>query len=117
MPSVLGYIVPEPVGVIVAIAAWNLPLILATWKIAPALAVGNTVVAKPSEATSASFLELAQLFGEAGFPPGVLNVVTGGSTGAHLQGRVYRVVGHRLRPLTGLTLTMTERARHRRRPV
>lgn len=85
MPSVLGYVVPEPRGVIAAIAAWNSPLMLATWKIAPALAAGNTVVAKPSEATSASLLELAAMFVEIGFPPGVLNVVTGGaSSGARL---------------------------------
>jgi acyl-CoA reductase-like NAD-dependent aldehyde dehydrogenase len=85
LPTVHGYIVPEPLGVIAAIAAWNSPLMLATWKIAPALAVGNTVVAKPSEVASASLLELAALFGEAGFPAGVLNVVTGaGATGAYL---------------------------------
>jgi acyl-CoA reductase-like NAD-dependent aldehyde dehydrogenase len=85
MPSVLGYVVPEPLGVIAAIAAWNSPLMLATWKLAPALAVGNTVVIKPSEVTSASLLELARLFAEAGFPPGVVNVITGdGATGEAL---------------------------------
>jgi aldehyde dehydrogenase (NAD+) len=85
MPTVLSYIAREPVGVVAAIAAWNSPLMLASWKIAPALAAGNTVVAKPSEFTSASLLELAELFDEAGFPPGVLNVVTGaGETGAAL---------------------------------
>jgi acyl-CoA reductase-like NAD-dependent aldehyde dehydrogenase len=85
MPTVLSYVAREPVGVVAAIAAWNSPLMLATWKIAPALAAGNTVVAKPSEFTSASLLELAELFETAGFPPGVLNVVTGGAeTGAAL---------------------------------
>lgn len=67
----------EPVGVVAAITPWNSPLMLATWKIAPALAAGCTVVIKPSEFTSASTLEFAKLFDEAGFPPGVLNVVTG----------------------------------------
>jgi (Z)-2-((N-methylformamido)methylene)-5-hydroxybutyrolactone dehydrogenase len=85
MPTVLSYVGREPVGVVAAIAAWNSPLMLATWKIAPALAAGNTVVAKPSEFTSASLLELSELFDRAGFPPGVLNVVTGaGKTGAAL---------------------------------
>jgi len=67
----------EPVGVVAAITPWNSPLMLASWKIAPALAAGCTVVVKPSEFTSASTLELAELFDEAGFPPGVFNVVTG----------------------------------------
>ncbi|MEP7261352.1 MAG: aldehyde dehydrogenase [Usitatibacter sp.] len=67
----------EPLGVVAAITPWNSPLLLASWKIAPALAAGNTVVIKPSEFTSASTLEFAALFDEAGFPPGVFNVVTG----------------------------------------
>ncbi len=67
----------EPVGVVAAITPWNSPLLLLAWKIAPALAAGCTVVVKPSEFTSASTLELAELFEEAGFPPGVFNVVTG----------------------------------------
>jgi len=67
----------EPVGVVAAITPWNSPLLLATWKIAPALAAGCTVVIKPSEFTSASTLEFAELFEEAGFPPGVVNVITG----------------------------------------
>lgn len=67
----------EPVGVVAAITPWNSPLLLATWKIAPALAAGCTIVVKPSEFTSASTLEFAELFDEAGFPPGVFNVVTG----------------------------------------
>jgi aldehyde dehydrogenase (NAD+) len=82
MPSVLTYTVREPVGVVAAIAPWNSPLLLATWKLAPALAAGNAVVAKPSEFTSASLLELAELFEAAGFPPGVLNVITGTGAGA-----------------------------------
>jgi aldehyde dehydrogenase (NAD+) len=67
----------EPVGVVVAITAWNSPLLLAAWKVAPALAAGCTVIIKPSEFTSASALEFVKLVEEAGFPPGVVNVVTG----------------------------------------
>jgi aldehyde dehydrogenase (NAD+) len=67
----------EPLGVVAAITAWNSPLLLLAWKLAPALAAGCTVVAKPSEFTSASTLEFARLVEEAGFPPGVFNVVTG----------------------------------------
>ena len=67
----------EPLGVCAAITPWNSPVLLATWKIAPALAAGNTVVMKPSEFTCASTLELAKLFEPAGFPPGVINVVPG----------------------------------------
>jgi len=67
----------EPLGVVAAITPWNSPLLLATWKIAPALAAGCTVVIKPSEFTSVSTIEFAKLFEEAGFPPGVVNVVTG----------------------------------------
>lgn len=67
----------EPLGVVAAITPWNSPLMLLAWKIAPALAAGCTVVVKPSEFTSVSTLELAMLFDEAGFPPGVFNVVTG----------------------------------------
>ncbi len=67
----------EPLGVVCAITPWNSPLLLAGWKLAPALAAGNTIVLKPSEFTSASSIEFARLFEEAGFPPGVVNVVTG----------------------------------------
>ena len=71
------YTTHEPLGVCVAITAWNSPLLLAVNKLAPGLAAGNTFVLKPSEFTSASALELANLAHEAGFPAGVLNVVTG----------------------------------------
>jgi aldehyde dehydrogenase (NAD+) len=67
----------EPLGVIAAIVPWNSPLMLLTWKLAPLLAAGNTVVIKPSEHTSASALEFVRLFEEAGFPAGVVNTVTG----------------------------------------
>lgn len=75
--DVLNYTLREPVGVIGAITPWNSPLLLTAAKLAPALACGNTVVVKPSEHTSASMLALAPLFEEAGFPAGVVNVVTG----------------------------------------
>lgn len=67
----------EPIGVVAAITPWNSPLYLTTLKLAPALVAGNTIVIKPSEVTSASLLELVKLVEEAGFPPGVVNVVTG----------------------------------------
>jgi gamma-glutamyl-gamma-aminobutyraldehyde dehydrogenase len=76
----LGLIHKEPVGVVAAIVPWNFPLMIGAWKIAPALAAGNSVVLKPSEDASLSLLRLAQLCLDAGLPPGVLNVVTG--TGA-----------------------------------
>jgi acyl-CoA reductase-like NAD-dependent aldehyde dehydrogenase len=67
----------EPLGVIAAIVPWNSPLMLLTRKLAPLSAAGNTVVIKPSEHISASTLAFVQLFEEAGFPPGVVNTVTG----------------------------------------
>jgi aldehyde dehydrogenase (NAD+) len=67
----------EPVGVVAAITPWNSPLMVLMWKLAPAIAAGCTMVVKPSEYASASTLELGALFAEAGFPPGVFNVVTG----------------------------------------
>lgn len=67
----------EPLGVCVGVTAWNSPLLLAAYKLGPGLAAGNTFVLKPSEYTSASTLEFAALLEEAGFPPGVVNVVTG----------------------------------------
>ena len=76
-PAMFNYTRREPLGVCVAITAWNSPLLLAAWKLAPGLAAGNTFVLKPSEHASASSLEFAKLFDEAGFPPGVVNVVTG----------------------------------------
>src|SRR5690606_38951448 len=67
----------EPLGVVAMITPWNSPLLLLAWKLAPALAAGNTAVIKPSEFTSASTLEFMKLFKEAGFPDGVVNTVTG----------------------------------------
>lgn len=76
----------EPYGVVGAITPWNSPLMLLTYKLAPAIAAGNTVVAKPSEVTPVSAMRLAELASEAGFPPGAFNVVTGaGGTGAALS--------------------------------
>jgi len=76
-PEMFNYTRYEPLGVVVAITPWNSPLLLTAWKLAPALAAGNTVVIKPSEFTSASVLEFMKLVEQAGFPPGVVNVVTG----------------------------------------
>ncbi|MCE2474740.1 MAG: aldehyde dehydrogenase [Alphaproteobacteria bacterium] len=76
-PDMFNYTRHEPLGVVVAITAWNSPLLLTAYKLAPALAAGNTVVLKPSEFTSASALEFVKLVEEAGFPPGVVNVATG----------------------------------------
>jgi len=76
-PDMFNYTRYEPLGVVAAIIPWNSPLLLVAWKLAPALAAGNTVVLKPSEFTSASALEFMKLVEQAGFPPGVVNVVTG----------------------------------------
>src|SRR5437879_649337 len=75
--GVFAYTKYEPKGVVAIITPWNSPLTLTSWKLAPALAAGCTVVVKPSEFTSASMIEFAKLFAEAGFPKGVVNVVTG----------------------------------------
>lgn len=71
----------EPLGVIAAITAWNSPLLLLTWKLAPGLAAGNTFVIKPSEFASASTVAFVELFEQAGFPPGVVNVLSGSGQG------------------------------------
>ena len=76
-PDTFNYTRFEPLGVIGAIIPWNSPLLLTAWKLAPALAAGNTMVLKPSEYTSASLLEFMKIVEQAGFPPGVVNVVTG----------------------------------------
>ncbi len=85
-PDLFAYTVHEPIGVVAGIIPWNSPLYLTAIKLAPALAAGNTIVLKPSEHASATILELARLALEAGFPAGVVNVVTGygPSTGAAL---------------------------------
>ena len=77
----LTYTLREPVGVVAAIVPWNFPLLLTAWKVAPALACGNTVIIKPASQTPLTALALAEVAQEAGLPPGVLNVITGpGST-------------------------------------
>lgn len=76
---------PKPVGVCGQIIPWNFPLLMAAWKLAPALACGNTCVLKPAETTSLTALALAEIFQEVELPPGVVNIVTGaGATGAAL---------------------------------
>lgn len=83
----LSYTVHKPLGVVGVIAPWNLPLLLLSWKVAPALAAGNTVIAKPSEETPATATLLAEVMDEVGMPPGVFNLVHGfgpGSAGEFL---------------------------------
>jgi aldehyde dehydrogenase (NAD+) len=78
---------PKPLGVAGQVIPWNFPLLMLAWKVAPALAAGNTVVLKPAETTPLSALHFARICAEAGLPPGVFNVVTGaGETGAALVG-------------------------------
>ncbi|GAQ12108.1 putative aldehyde dehydrogenase-like protein C922.07c [Aspergillus lentulus] len=72
-----AYTIRQPIGVVGQIIPWNYPLSMATWKLGPALACGNTVVLKPAEQTPLSVLVLAELIKEAGFPPGVVNIVNG----------------------------------------
>jgi gamma-glutamyl-gamma-aminobutyraldehyde dehydrogenase len=76
----LAMIVREPVGVVGAVIPWNYPALMAAWKLGPALATGNAVVIKPASYTALSLLRIAELATEAGLPPGVLNVVTGGGS-------------------------------------
>lgn len=85
-PDVLGLVHRVPVGVVGAIVPWNFPLMIGAWKLAPALAMGNSVVLKPAETASLSLLRLARICAECGLPDGVLNVVTGpgAETGAAL---------------------------------
>ena len=85
-PNYLVYTRREPVGVVAAITPWNSPLLLMSWKVAPALAAGCTVVIKPSEHAPGSTLGFAELIAQAGIPDGVVNVVTAnsGEVGAHL---------------------------------
>jgi aldehyde dehydrogenase (NAD+) len=82
----LTYTLREPVGVVAAIVPWNFPLLLTSWKVAPALACGNTVIVKPATQTPLTALALGEIASEVGLPPGVLNVVTGlgGEIGRHI---------------------------------
>ena len=81
-PDELGLITREPLGVVGAIVPWNFPMLMATWKLAPALATGNSVVLKPSEKSPLTAIRLAEIAIEAGIPPGVFNVVPGFGKGA-----------------------------------
>ena len=81
LPHVVSRVVHEPVGVCALITPWNYPLLQLSWKVAPALAAGNTVVVKPSEVTPLTSLTLVELLAEAGVPPGVVNIVLGEGPG------------------------------------
>lgn len=76
-PDELGLVTREPLGVVAAIVPWNFPLLMASWKLGPALATGNSVILKPSEKSPLTAIRLAELALEAGIPPGVLNVLPG----------------------------------------
>jgi aldehyde dehydrogenase (NAD+) len=104
--SHLAYTLREPVGVVAAIVPWNFPLLLAAWKVAPALACGNTVVLKPASQTPLTALALGHLALEAGIPPGVLNVVTG--PGARVGRAIVRHPGVDKIAFTGDTTTGRE---------
>src|SRR5699024_4636393 len=84
-PDTLHYTRREPVGVCALITPWNFPLMILVWKVAPALATGNTIVIKPAEQTPLSAIKLVELAEKVGFPPGVINLVNGnGDVGAAL---------------------------------
>jgi aminomuconate-semialdehyde/2-hydroxymuconate-6-semialdehyde dehydrogenase len=106
---VLGYTLRQPLGVVATISPWNLPLYLLTWKIAPALAAGNAVVAKPSEVTPMTAYLFSRIAREAGLPPGVLNVVHG--TGPKVGAALSRHPGIRAISFTGSTRTGAEISR------
>ncbi|HUP56936.1 MAG TPA: aldehyde dehydrogenase family protein, partial [Bdellovibrionota bacterium] len=106
---VLGYTLRQPLGVVATISPWNLPLYLLTWKIAPALAAGNAVVAKPSEVTPMTAYLLSRIAREAGLPAGVLNVVHG--TGPKVGAELSRHPGIRAISFTGSTRTGAEISR------
>jgi aminomuconate-semialdehyde/2-hydroxymuconate-6-semialdehyde dehydrogenase len=104
MPGVaINYTLRQPIGVVGCISPWNLPLYLFTWKVAPALAAGNTVVAKPSEVTPYTAFLLSELCIEAGLPPGVLNIVHG--TGPGIGEAMVRHPGIKAISFTGGTAT------------
>lgn len=105
----INYTLRRPIGVVGCISPWNLPLYLFTWKIAPALAAGNTVVAKPSEVTPYTAFLLAQICQEAGLPPGVLNIVHG--LGASAGKAIIEHPGIKAISFTGGTATGAEIAR------
>jgi len=108
-PLVLTYTLREPVGVVGAITPWNFPLLLAMWKIAPALACGNTVVHKPASNTALTALKFAEIAAEAGLPAGALNVVPGG--GREVGGSMVKHPGINKIAFTGSTEVGREIAR------
>ncbi len=101
--NVLGLVHRVPVGVVGAIVPWNFPLMIGAWKLAPALAMGNSVVLKPAETASLSLLRLAGICSECGLPDGVLNVVTG--TGAETGDALARSMGVDVLAFTGSGVT------------
>lgn len=101
--SAINYTLRQPLGVVACISPWNLPLYLFTWKIAPALATGNTVVAKPSEVTPFTAWLFAQACIDAGLPPGVLNIVHG--NGAQVGQALIEHAGIKAISFTGSTRT------------
>ena len=103
----------EPLGVVGLIVPWNFPLVIASWKVAPALAAGNTVVLKPAELTPLTALELERIALEAGLPEGVLNVVAG--PGERLRQAAGRASGRRQDRLHGLDRGRPRDRRGRRR--
>jgi aldehyde dehydrogenase (NAD+) len=100
-PFEFAYTLREPVGVVAAITPWNFPIIQALWKIAPALACGNTVIHKPASYTPLTALRFAELASEVGLPPGVLNVLPGG--GAEVGGALCKHLGVNKITFTGST--------------
>src|SRR5215831_15163605 len=104
--SLLFYSLKEPVGVAAQIVPWNYPLMMTTWKLAPALAAGCAVVLKPDSATPLTALRLAELASEAGFPPGVINVVPG--PGPVVGAAIVRHPGIEKIAFTGSTATGAE---------
>jgi acyl-CoA reductase-like NAD-dependent aldehyde dehydrogenase len=104
--SLLFYSLKEPVGVCGQIVPWNYPLMMTTWKLAPALAAGCTIVLKPDSATPLSALRMAELASEAGFPPGVINVVPG--PGPTVGAAIVRHPGIEKVAFTGSTATGAE---------
>jgi aldehyde dehydrogenase (NAD+) len=99
----LHYTLREPIGVVAAIVPWNFPLLLASWKIAPALAAGNTIIVKPATWTSLTALRFAEICQEAGVPDGVVNVLTG--SGAVIGHALVKHPGVDKIALTGSTIT------------
>src|SRR4029078_11070909 len=82
LPSNFAYTIKQPLGVVACVTAWNFPVAIPVWKIAPALVAGNTVVFKPATLTPATAVRIVEIFAEAGIPPGVLNLVLGSGSEA-----------------------------------